>query len=186
MQRFLVIALAAVLVVAFGCGSPGPAKPDAGVVAAPALEFAPEVTFTSTEGKQWKMSQLYGDVAVVSFVTLKGEACAVVSKAMVDAAKTLKGEGIPIVEVMYPTGECKSPSLKVAFHERSVLYTCLEDPDGKARAAFGLGAEDKMFLLGEKGKILKTAAPAEVGALIEEAKKVGHNKDFMYGNDLTF
>ncbi len=185
MQRFMLIVLAGLVVVSFGCG--GAAKPTTGVVGGPAvLQVAPEVTFTSTDGKQWQMSQLYGDLTMIYFVTLKGAACASVSPPIFEAAKALKGEGIPIIEVQYPTGECKSPSLKVALHERSVLYTCLEDPQGKARAAFGLGEADKLFLVGEKGKILKEAAPADVGALIEEAKKIEHKKAFTYGNELTF
>lgn len=184
MQRFMLIVVAGFLVVSFGCGAPG--KPMTGVVSAPGLQTAPEVTFTSEDGKQWQMSQLFGDVTIVSFATLKGDACARVSEPILKAAKELKGQGIPIVEVMYPTGECKSPSLKVALHERTFLYTCLEDPKGAARTAFGLGDADKVFLVGEKGKILKVAAPSSVAALIEEAKNVAHKQDFMYGNDLTF
>lgn len=184
MQRFMLIVLAGLLVVSFGCK--GTQTPSSGVVSEPSLQVAPEVTFTGSDGKQYTMSQLYGDVAIVSFVTLKGEACARVSPPVFAAAKALKGEGVPIIEVMYPTGDCKSEGLKVSLHERTVLYTCLEDPKGKARAAFGVGEDDKVFLVGEKGKILKEAAPSNVTALIEEAKTIEHKKDFMYGNDLTF
>ncbi|HAK93658.1 MAG TPA: hypothetical protein DCM87_01285 [Planctomycetes bacterium] len=184
MQRFMLVVLAGLLIVSFGCK--GTQTPSSGVVSEPSLQAAPEVTFTSDDGKQWRMSQLYGDVTIVSFVTAEGKDCALVSPPILAAAKAQKGEGIPIVEVVYPTGDCKSTNLKVAFHERTFLYTLLEDPNGRARAAFGVGAEDKVFLVGENGKILKEAAPSNVAALIEEAKKIEHKKSFSYPDTLTF
>jgi hypothetical protein len=133
------------------------------------------------DGKSWKLEQLYGDVTVVAFATLEGESCARASAPVLKAAQEMKGEGIPLVEITYPTGGCEVPACSVAFHERSYLFTCLVDPDGKARKAFGVGDQDMVFLLeGRNGKIKSVAKPDEIGALLAEAKQIQHDKNFTY------
>lgn len=183
MQRRGLFVLAGLLVLAVGCqwGQ----KSITGIVTAPeagAPALAPEVTFqTSGDGKTWKLSQLYGDVTIVAFATLEGESCARASAPVLTAAQKLKGHGIPIVEVTYPTGGCKEPSCSVAYHDGSHLFTCLVDPEGRARKSFGVGGQDLVFLLsGPEGKIEKVASPDNLGGLIEMAKEIDHKRDFRY------
>jgi len=120
MRRFTLILPAGLLVVALGCR--GTRAQTCGVVKEPSLAAAPEIAFTSDGDKQWRLSQLYGDVAIVAFVTAEGENCARISPAILAAAKARKGAGIPIVEVVHPTGDCRAAGLKVAFHVRAPLH----------------------------------------------------------------
>jgi len=184
MRRFTLILPAGLLVVALGCR--GTRAQTCGVVKEPSLAAAPEIAFTRDGDKQWRLSQLYGDVAIVAFVTAEGENCARISPAILAAAKARKGAGIPIVEVVHPTGDCRAAGLKVAFHEGALLYTLLEDPEGGGRAAFGLGREDKAFLIAGDGRILKEAAPSNVAALFDAAEKIAHAKTFSYPDTLAF
>jgi hypothetical protein len=184
MRTTAFVVTVALLFVAIGC-TQAEKTSLSGVITTPeqgALTQAPEVTFMTIEdGKQWKLSELYGDVTIVSFAKLEGEACALANPDLMRAAKKeLKGEGIPLIEINWPTGECKTPACSVAFHERSYLYTCLVDPDGKARKAFGVGDEDKIFLIGANGKIEKVASAADVKGLIAAATAIQHDKNFQY------
>ena len=74
---------------------------------------------------------------------------------IMSAAVKLKNEGIPVIDVTYPTGGCEVPTCQLEFHLRDYLFTCLVDPKGTARKAFGLGEMDKIFLIGGDYKLSK-------------------------------
>ena len=182
MRRTGFVLLIALLVAALGCQQTGPKEGVVVTPTGPQITQAPEVTFKTNDGKEWKLSDLFADLSIVSFATLEGSGCVRMSVPIWNEAKRLKGEGIPVIEVAWPTGECDIASCSLASHEADYLYTCLADPDGKARKAFGLGEKDMAFLVGSGGKIMKSVPTDDIAALVDEAMQMQHDKTFTYKN----
>jgi peroxiredoxin len=64
------------------------------------VSHVPEITFKTDDGKTWELEDLLNpDVTIIAFETLEGKTCAFGSMPIMRAAKKLKEEGIPVIEI---------------------------------------------------------------------------------------
>ncbi len=105
--KVIVPIIIAALIVLMGCTTE-PA-PMGGIIKLnsdfPVGQYAPDIPFTSTDGKETTFNQMRQSIAIVAFTTVSSEACCSSSPTLVDLASRLEDLPITVAQIHLPTSE---------------------------------------------------------------------------------
>ena len=119
-----------------------------------ARAIAPDVTFTSLEGKRIDLKSLRGKVVMVNFWATSCVTCVAEMPEMVDTYNKFKGQGLEFIAVAM---KYDPPNYVVKFTEtRQLPFKVALDITGEAARAYGdVSLTPTTFVIGKDGKIIK-------------------------------
>ncbi|MGI4848446.1 MAG: TlpA disulfide reductase family protein [Janthinobacterium lividum] len=135
-------------------------------------DVAPEVTFTSLDGKQFTSASLHGKVVMVNFWATSCETCVKEMPAMVQTYNKYKGQGLEYVAVAM---SYDPPNYVVNYAQtRSLPFKVALDTKGELARAFGeVKLTPTTYVIDKQGHILKRYVGEpnfnELHALLEKA-----------------
>lgn len=137
-----------------------------------AKQAAPNVTFTTLDGKKIATSDLRGKVVMVNFWATSCATCVKEMPQMVDTYNQYKGKGLEFVAVAM---SYDAPNYVVNYTEtRKLPFKVAFDADGTAAQSFGdVKLTPTTFVIDKKGNVIKryVGEPefAELHQLLEKA-----------------
>jgi peroxiredoxin Q/BCP len=172
-------AAAAIFVALAVAGCNGPVKrPDGGVGLMPIGEHAPDIEGLDGSGKEVKLSDLRGSLAVVYFYPADGSSgCTKEACAFRDVWKKYDEAKVTIFGVSTDTSEAH----KKFAHDQKLPFPLVADPTGTIGTAYGvrktmIGYDRVSFLVDRDGRIARIWSEVDPGVhaeeVLAEAKRV--------------
>ncbi len=155
--KVIVPTVIAALMGLMGCTT-GP-TPTGGVVKLnsdfPVGQFAPDIPFTSTDGRETTFYKIRQPIAIVAFTSVSSETCCPPSPALVNLARRFEYLPITVAQVYLPTGEHPHRQELIEHYD---LYNegivTLYDAQHIAWRAFGKPRPNTVLLIDDNGRIV--------------------------------
>jgi hypothetical protein len=155
-----------------GCG------PQSGVVTGTsgpqAGGLAPDVYFTSLDGKRGDFNKERYRVAVVVFTSPAGADCSQLDPRVVSVVNKLSDLPVTIAQFAQPTGQCPHGEGCVEvgnLRKKGLMSFC--DAKGLVWNAYGRPASGSLILIGPDRKIRLAGSLGDAQAVIAEARRLG-------------
>lgn len=173
----VIVAVTIVITILSGCKS----QPTTGVVGWQGQfsvgSFAPDIPFTSMNGKRTTLHKIRQPIAIVAFLNMSGQACCWLNPQMVNVASRFSGQWVTVVQVSLPTGECPHGAgcTEICNLDKSRLMA-LCDKDRVAWKAYDQPEPNTVFLINEDSKIVDIATLDKIKPLTDKAEKMALEK----------
>jgi peroxiredoxin len=184
--RIIILALALTVVVT-GCAT----KPNSGVVGWGQSKFsvgsfAPDIPFTSNDGKKTTFHEERKPVAILAFVTPPAKECCSPSPDLLSLTKRFKVLPVGIVQVSVPTGKCPHEDGCAGFHnlgKMDLLLLC--DTERIAWNAYGQPSPETTILVDNDSKVIQIGSIHDLTILADKAEELANAvDDEFFGIDI--
>jgi peroxiredoxin len=180
--------LALVLTVAVtGCAT----KPISGVVGwgqdkFSVGSFAPDIPFTSSDGKQTTFHEERKPVAILAFVNSPAEKCCSPSQDLLSLTKRFKVLPVKVVQVSVPTDKCPHKESCTGFRnlgKTDLLLLC--DTERMAWNAYGQPSPGTAILIDNDSRVTQIESIQELPVLADKAEELADAvDDEIWGIDI--
>lgn len=121
----------------------------------PVGQYAPDIPFTSTDGKETTFNQMRQPIAIVAFTTVSSEACCPSSPTLVDLANRLEDLPITVAQIHLPTSEYPyRQELMEHYNLSNEGIVTLYDAQRLAWRSFGKPNPNTVLLIDDNGRIV--------------------------------
>jgi peroxiredoxin len=176
--RINILALALTVVVA-GCAT----KPISGVVGWGQSKFsvgsfAPDIPFTSNDGKQTTFHEERKPVAILAFVSPPAKECCSPSQDLLSLTKRYKVLPVEVAQVSVPTGKCPHEGSCTGFRnlgKTDLLLLC--DKDRIAWNAYGQPSPGTAILIDNDSRIMQIGSIQDLSVLADKAEELANAVD---------
>jgi len=150
----IVVVVAAAMFGLMGCATESP--PMAGVVGPnsdfPVGQYAPDIPFTSVDGKETTFDEIRQPIAVLAFTDVSSQTGCTPSPALIDLASRFEDLPITVAQVHLPTGEHQTAAEHYNLHGAGIVTLC--DAQHVAWRSFGSPKSNTVLLVDDNGKIV--------------------------------
>lgn len=180
MKPKIIIMMLGVLIIGLtGCAT----GPHAGVVGwnkdFSSGSFAPDIAFTSTEGKETRFSEIRHPIAILAFTSPPSQNCCSLGSDLVMLAKRFRNLPITVAQISLPTNECSfgpGCSKSCDITDKNLVLLC--DSDRIAWKAYNQPKLNTVILINEDNKIVDIQPIGNLKALADKAEKMSEGIDY--------
>ena len=130
---------------------------------------APDVQFTSPQGKTGEFSSVRYGLAVLAFSSNHGEKCCQLDPRVRDLSEKLWSLPVTVAQVSLPDQKCPhGPKCAAAFTDKRIIT--LWDVDRIAWKAYGQPAPGSVILLGPGNMVILTGSLDDPADILNEAR----------------
>lgn len=178
-SKMIIMILGGLVIGLTGCAN----RPHAGVVGwskdFSSGSFAPDIPFTSAEGKETRFNEIREPVAILAFTSPPSRNCCSLKPELVELAKRFRHLPITVVQISLPTNECPhgagcTKSCEVV--NENIVVLC--DPARIAWKAYNQPKPNTVILVDKYNKIVDIQPINNLKVLADKAEKMGDQIDW--------
>jgi hypothetical protein len=152
--------------ITFGESGIGPMEPVVGAL-------APDIYFTSIDGKPMRLSEIREPIAILVFKSGHAESCCELAPKLKEIAELVRDESITVAQLSEPTMECGFGAGCPECGRISDVYLIALCDDGRiAWQAYGEPRGDVVYLLGPDGKIVAKESYGDLERIVTKARRL--------------
>ena len=141
--------------------------------------FAPDIPFTSADGKETRFSEIREPVAILAFTSPPSQNCCSLRPELVELAKRFRHLSITVVQISLPTNECPrgvgcTESCDVV--DENLVTLC--DPARIAWEAYNQPNPNTVILVDRDNKVVDIQPINNLKVLADKAEKMGDQIDW--------
>ena len=141
--------------------------------------FAPDIPFTSAEGKEIRLNEIREPVTILAFTSPPSRNCCSLRPELVELAKRFRHLPITVIQISLPTNECPhgagcTKSCDVI--DENLILLC--DPARIAWKAYNQPNLDTVILVDEDNKVVDIQPISNLKVLADKAEKMGDQIDW--------
>jgi hypothetical protein len=185
--KLIVLMIMAAIFVVAGCNSTAQ-KPIAGVIEFkdyPIGTIAPDIPFTSIEGKRTSFRKVSQSIAIIGFVSSSDKDCCRLMPELLALARRFRNDPITVLQISVPTRKC--PHGSGCFKHRNtkdIYLASLCDVERIAWEGYGHPVPDTVFLLDENSKVIALEGLNNLNSIAHQAQNMATAveviEDLMY------
>ena len=177
-SRIIITMLAGLVIGLTGCAN----GPHSGVVGwnkgFSSGSFAPDIPFTSAEGKEIRFNEIREPVTILAFTSPPSRNCCSLRPELVELAKRFRHLPITVVQISLPTTECPhGPGCSESCNIINENLVTLCDPARIAWKAYNQPKPNTVILIDKNDKIVDIQSINNLKVLADKAEKMGNKID---------